>query len=119
VEASLCAGAKQELAKEQGRAGDIRVKAVCLPSPVKVEKLDLATVGANARQATEDSTTVGYLEAQDPRASRFTHPILETAEIAWIKSSSGKTAMARLLQAIEAADSGSLRASVRKKLHES
>jgi hypothetical protein len=118
VEASLCAEAKQQLAKEQGRAGDIRVRAVCLPSPDKDRKLDLTTIGANARRATQDSTTVGYLEAQDPRTSRFTHPILETASIAWIPSDSGTASMARLLRAIEAADSGSLRESVQEALHE-
>jgi hypothetical protein len=118
VEASLCAEAKRQLAVEQGRAGEIRVRAVCLPSPVKVGKLDLATLGANARKATQDSTTVGFMEAQGPRASRFTHPILESASIAWISSSSGKAAMARLLQAIESADTGSLRESVQEALHE-
>jgi hypothetical protein len=118
VEASLCSGAKQQLATERGHAGDIRVRAVCLPSPDQGRNLDLATVGANARQATQDSTTVGFLEAQDPSASRFTHPILESASIAWITSSSGKAAMAQLLQAIEAADPGSLRESVQEALHE-
>ncbi len=62
-------------------------------------KLNLATLGANARRATEDSTTVAYLEASDPRAARFTHPILETAEIPWISGSSGKAAMAQPPQA--------------------
>jgi hypothetical protein len=118
VEASLCAEAKRELAEQKGRAGDIRVRAVCLNSPHRGQKLDLATVGANARQATQDSTTVGYIEAKDPEASRFTHPILESASIAWILSSSGKAAMAQLLQAIEAADSGSLRESVQEALRE-
>ncbi len=118
VEASLCSEAKLQLATEQGRAGDIRVRAVCLPSPHKGRKLDLATVGANARKATQDSTTVGFLEAQNPSASRFTRPILESASIAWISSSSGKTAMTQLLRAIEAADAGDLRESVREALHE-
>ena len=118
MEASLCSEAKRQLATERGRTGDIRVKAVCLPSPVKVGKLDLATLGANARKATQDSTTVGYLEAPNPMASRFTRPILESASIAWISSSSGKAAMSQLLRAIEAADSGALRESVQEALHE-
>ena len=45
---------------------------------------------------------MAYLEASDPRASRFTHPILETAEIPWITTSPGEAAMARLLKLIEA-----------------
>jgi len=59
---------------------------------------------------------VAYLEAPDPRAARFTHPILETAEVPWISESSGEAAMARLFELIEAADSGSLRQSLREAL---
>ena len=113
VDAPLCAGAKQELLSHKGRAGSLSVRAVCLPGATEDRKLNLATLGANARSATEDSTAVAYLEASDPKASRFTHPILKTAEIPWIASSSGKDAMAKLLEAIEdAGTSGSLRASL-------
>jgi len=94
------------------------VRAVCLSSATEGTKLDLATVGANARRATEDSTAVAYLEAPDPRAARFTHPILETAEIPWIASSSGKAAMANLLRLIEASGSDSLRQSIRDDLNQ-
>ena len=118
VEAPLCAAAKQELAQHDGRAGDLRVQAVCLPSPRKAKKLSLATLGANARRATEDSTSVAYLEALDPEASRFVHPILETAEVPWISAKSGSAAMSRLLNLIADADSGSLRESLREELHE-
>jgi len=89
-----------------------------LPSPRKARKLNLATVGSNARRATEDSTTVAYLEAPDPRISRFTHRILETAEIPWISEQSGTTAMSRLLKLIESADTGSLRESLRDALNQ-
>ena len=118
VEASLCSAAKKELTRQGGEAGDIRVRAVCLPSPHKDGKLDLATVGANARRATEDSTAVAFLEALDSRASRFTRPILETAEIPWIASSSGQKAMVQLLKLISETDSGSLRTSLQDKLNE-
>ena len=108
----LCAEAERELAREQGRAGDLRVKAVCLPSVENRGRLKLAVVGANARRATEASTAVAFLEAPG-RASRFAHPILETAEIPWVTSSSGQKAMAQLLKAIErAGGSGSLRAAL-------
>jgi hypothetical protein len=119
VEAPLCAAAKQELARHNGRAGDLRVQAICLSSPREAKKLSLATLGANARRATEDSTTVAYLEAPNPSASRFVHPILETAEVPWISASSGKTAMSRLLTLIPDASSGSLRESLREELNES
>jgi hypothetical protein len=119
VDAPLCVGAKQELVSHKGRAGDLKVRAVCLPSATEGKKLDLATLGANARRATEDSTAVAFLEAPDPRAARFTHPILETAEIPWLTSSSGKAAMAKLLKLIPEADSGSLRRSLQSQLDES
>jgi len=108
----LCGGAERELARQGGKAGDLRVRVVCLPSPRSPTKLDLARIGANARQATEDSTTVAYIEALDPPANRFSEPILEAAEIPGIYESSGKAAMTRLLRAIESSDSGSLRQSV-------
>jgi hypothetical protein len=118
VEAPLCLAAKQELVKHDGRAGDLRVRAVCLSSPHEAEKLSLATLGSNARRATEDSTSVAYLEAPDPQASRFTHPILETAEIPWIAEDSGAAAMSHLLKLLESADSGSLREQLRQDLRE-
>jgi len=112
----LCAEAERELRRESGRAGDVRVEAVCLPRSESKGRLQLATVGANARRATEDSTTVAFLEPPG-RAGAFTHPILETAEIPWITSSSGKAAMAQLLRAIDnAGSSGSLRTSVSDQL---
>jgi hypothetical protein len=118
LEAPLCAAAKQELAGQDGRAGDLRVQAICLPSPHEAKKLNLATLGANTRRATEDSTAVAYLESPDPRAARFTHPILETAEVPWISADSGAAAMRRLLKLIESAGSGSLREQLREDLHE-
>jgi hypothetical protein len=92
------------------------VEAVCLSRVESKGRLDLATVGANARRATQDSTTVAYLEAPG-RGNEFADPILETAEVPWITSSSGRAAMARLLRAIDAAGtSGSLRTSVSDQL---
>jgi len=114
----LCGGAERELERHGGKAGELRVQITCLPSAKSSQKLDLARMGANARQATEDSTAVAYLEASDPPANRFSEPILETAEIAGIYESSGKAAVASLLRAIEASDSGSLRRSVGEALEE-
>jgi hypothetical protein len=119
VAAPLCAGAKRELAQQGGRAGSVRVRAVCLAGVRDRRGLSLAAIGANARRATEDSVAVGFLEAPDPPASRFSRPILESAGIAWVTESSGGAAMARLLGAIRAAGgSGSLRQAVRESLHE-
>jgi hypothetical protein len=115
VEAPLCGGADRELASQDGPAGDLRVRAVCLPSVNDGGRTDLAKVGANARRATEDSAAVGYVEP--PVTPSFSRPIVEAANIAVIRTSSGKAAMAQLLRAIADADtSGSLRDSVRKNL---
>jgi hypothetical protein len=110
----LCAGAERELAKHGGEAGDLRVRAICLPAVERGGKLELATIGANARRATEDSTAVGYIGEATKAASRFSEPILEEAGIAQLQASSGTVAMAKLLQAVEQAsgDSSSLRQSV-------
>jgi hypothetical protein len=112
----LCAEAFRELAQKQGRAGGLQVKAVCLPPVEGHGRLKLATVGADARRATEDSTAVAFLEAPG-RADEFAGPILETAEIPPIHASSGKAAMAQLLKAIEhAGGSDSLRAALSNEL---
>jgi hypothetical protein len=115
VEAPLCAGAKRRLATAGGRAGSVRVRVVCLEPVVADGRKDLVVAGANARRATEDSTTVGYLEP--PTAPSFSRPIVEAASIAVIRANSGEAAMDRLLGAIGEADSGSLRDAVRKNLH--
>lgn len=113
VAAPLCAEAKRELAREGGRAGDLRLRVVCLPLAESEHRLDLATIGANARRATEDSTAVGYIGEPTRAASRFSEPILESAGIAQLSESSGAAAMRKLLKAVaEAGDSSSLRESV-------
>jgi hypothetical protein len=115
VEAPLCAGAQRELASAGGRAGDLHVRAVCLPGVSRGGRTDLAEVGANARRASEDSAAVGYLEP--PVSPSFSRPIVEAAGIAVVRGGSGQVVMRRLLGAIqEAGDSGSLRASVRDAL---
>jgi hypothetical protein len=114
VEAPLCAGAQRQLAGEGARAGSFRVRAACLESTRGGGRLDLATVGANARRASEDSATVAYLET--PASPSFSRTIVETAGIPVIRSSSGAAAMSRLLVAIRDADPGSLRDSVREAL---
>jgi hypothetical protein len=95
------------------------VRVACLASARDGGRLDLARVGANARRASEDSTTVAYLEAPDAAANPFSRPILDSANIPRIASSSGEAAMAQLLKAVADADLSSLRDSVREALDES
>ena len=113
VAAPLCAEAERELARDGGRAGEVQVHVVCLPRAESSHRLDLATIGANARRATEDSTTVGYIGELTRAASRFSEPILEEAGIAQLPEGSGEAAMKKLLRAVdEAGSSDSLRESV-------
>jgi hypothetical protein len=93
--APLC----KEARRGSGAAGDLQLRVVCLPSSGSREA-DLAAVGAAARRATEDSTSVAVLEAPGP-AAEFSRPIVEAADIAWIETSSGSTAMRRIRTALE------------------
>ncbi len=118
VTAPLCAGARRELGRSGGRAGDFRVRAVCLRGSGRAGETALAGIGAGARRAVEDSTTVGYLGESQRVAVGFSHTILESAGIASIYRSSGAAAMARLLQAVrEAGSSSSLRQAVQSNLN--
>lgn len=101
--APLCARASG------GRAGDLKVRLVCLAPVEKEGRVDLAAAGANARRATEDSTAVAYVEAPGP-AAEFSRSIVEAADIAWIETSSGSGAMKRILSALEADTSSPRRA---------
>jgi hypothetical protein len=117
VDTPLCAGAERELAHEHGRAGDVNVRVVCLPGVRQHGRMNLATVGANARRATEDSSAVGYIGELDPAVTRFSRPILEAAGIPQLSNRSGAAAMAQLLNAIdEAGESANLREAVSKSL---
>lgn len=92
--APLCAQASG------GRAGDLKVRLVCLAPVQKRGEVDLAVAGANARRATEDSTAVAYVEAPGP-AAEFSRSIIESADVAWIEASAGSKAMQRIVSALE------------------
>ncbi len=109
VEAPLCTAAKQELVKHGGRAGDLRVQAICLASPHEAKKLNLATLGANARRATEDSTTRGLPGSSRPKGVAVHPPDLGNRRSPLDLRRLRAAAMAHLLKLLESADSGSLR----------
>lgn len=98
----VCEGAQRALNDRGGRAGSVRVRVRCLPSTGQPGRYDLAQIGANARRATEDSTTVGYIGETEPHARLFSAPILEAAGIAQLSGESGSQAMEEILQAIAA-----------------
>jgi hypothetical protein len=99
VAAPLCNGAKRQLSQRGAAVEGLHVRSVCLPATEAGKHLDLARTGANARRATEDSTTVAFLESTGPGA-KFSQTIVESAAIAWTQTSSGSQAMAEVLQAL-------------------
>ena len=117
VSAPLCAGAKEELARRGGRSGDLRLRAVCVDDGGSRDESRLAAIGAAARQATEDSSSIAYIGTTDPVAVRFSEPIFEEADIPRISADSGEASMTRLLRALQRTDdSGSLRESLADEL---
>ena len=100
VAAPLCLEARKELARHGGQAGDVRVRVTCLPSAEDGRKLDLATIGANARRATEDSSAVAYIGERTRAATRFSEPILEAAGIRQYAAMPGSVAMRKLLKVL-------------------
>jgi hypothetical protein len=98
--APLCAEAQKEAQGADGKDADLRVRVICLPSVEADGGADLAAAGRNARRATEDSTTVAYLESPGP-AAESTRSIVEAADIAWVETDSGSKAVHRILSALE------------------
>jgi hypothetical protein len=111
VAAPLCQDARRELQKAGGEAGNLEVRAVCLPAVESGRTADLAGAGRNARRATEDTTAVAYLESPG-RAAGFTQSVIESADIAWLETNSGSAAMRHVLAALEEAGSSSPRKAV-------
>ncbi len=101
VSRPLCAGARSELGRSGSEAGGVRVRVICLAdAEAKPGRLDLARAGAEARRATEDSTSVAFVQAPGPEV-RFTRPILAEADIALFVETSGARAIARVLGALD------------------
>jgi branched-chain amino acid transport system substrate-binding protein len=112
----LCTEAKRALAAAHGKAGDLHLQLRCLDASGPGGAWTLAAVGTNARQATQDSTTVAYIGESSQQARLQSRPIVEEAGIAEISAGSGSSAMQRILDAVPGADPESLRSSVREAL---
>lgn len=102
--APQCAGAERDLERFGGRAGELRVRLICLEPAEANGRLDLATVGANARRAVEDSSSVAYVAAAGP-ALRFIEPVLDEAEVPLFNAQSGATSMGEILDLLASWDS--------------
>jgi hypothetical protein len=75
----------------------------------------LAAIGAAARRASEDSSSVAYIGTPNRIATDFSTPILDEAGIARIAGRSGVVAMKRLLRSIRHSDDA---ASLREAVYE-
>jgi len=117
VSAPLCGEAERELERQGTRVAGVAVRVVCVDDTGTRGESRLAAIGAAARRATEDSSSIAYIGTPDPLAADFSEPILEAADVPRLPASSGKAAMKRLLKALRNADtSGSLRESLREEL---
>jgi hypothetical protein len=116
VSAPLCVEAERELGR-RGQPESVRVQVVCLAEAEAEGRLDLATIGANARRAVQDSRTVAYIGEPTPAATRFSETILDSADIAQLSETKGSAAMSQVLRALERnTDSSSPRESVHTEL---
>jgi ABC-type branched-subunit amino acid transport system substrate-binding protein len=84
-------GARLALADAGGKAGDLEVRARYLNDAGEGPTVDLARVGANAREAASDSSTAAYIGELDSGPTRTSMPILNDAGIAQV--SPGATAL--------------------------
>lgn len=106
----LCAEAR-ETARREGPAASHELRIVCLDASDGKERWALARVGANARRATEDSTTVAYVGEPDRSARRQSRPILEAAEIVEF-GGGGRESIEEVLGALEEGDASDPRQAV-------
>jgi branched-chain amino acid transport system substrate-binding protein len=106
----LCAEAREQAMQGKG-GGEHEVRIVCLDA-TEGGRWTLAQVGADARRATEDSTTVAYVGEPSPAARKQSRPIVEVAGIAELGGLSGREAVAKVVRAMEEGDASQPRDAV-------
>lgn len=109
----LCEGARREGARS-GEVEGLKLEVVCLDAAGEEGRWTLAQVGANARQATEDSSAVAYVGEPDPGARKQSRPIVAAAGIAELGGVSGREAVATVVAAIRDGDADHPRETVFK-----
>jgi ABC-type branched-subunit amino acid transport system substrate-binding protein len=107
----LCRGARAEAAR-RGEVEGLKLQVVCLDATEGKGRWTLARVGANARQATEDSTAIAYVGEPDSQARKQSRPIVDAAEIVEVGGVSGREAVAKVVGAIEEGDESEPRQAV-------
>jgi branched-chain amino acid transport system substrate-binding protein len=89
-------GAREALAEAGGEAGGFAVRAEYLDIAGRNEnRFDPVTAAANARTATEDSTTIAYIGELDSGASRTSVSITNSAGILQVAPGSGASDLVR------------------------
>src|SRR4051812_28327227 len=81
-------GVRLALEEAQGKAGSIPVRATYLDD-AKGKIWDPVAVGANARQAVQDSSAAGYIGELDSEPTRASMPITNDAGIAQVSPGAG------------------------------
>jgi branched-chain amino acid transport system substrate-binding protein len=92
---AIIEGAKLALAEASGGAGRLKVRAVYLDDTLG-GRWSLARTAANARQAAEDVTAIGYIGDLDSGATRASLPITNQAEMVQISPGSTAVDLTRL-----------------------
>jgi branched-chain amino acid transport system substrate-binding protein len=91
-------GARMALAAAGGRVGDLAVRARYLDDAVGAPHgtgWSPAAVGANARRATEDTSSVAYIGDLQSGASRTSEPITNAAHLLQVSPASGAVDLTR------------------------
>ena len=91
-------GARMALARAGGKAGVLSVHAVYLDDTRrqgKVATWSAAQVGANARKATEDSTSIAYIGDFESGATRTSEPITNQARLLQLSPASSAVDLTR------------------------
>lgn len=107
----LCVEAREQATQGKGDE-DHELRIVCLDASGDGGGWTLAQVGANARRATEDSTSVAYVAEPDAAARKQSRPIVEAAGIAELGGLSGREAVAKVVRAMEEGDASQPRDAV-------
>jgi hypothetical protein len=104
VSAPLCAEAERGMGRGGETMAEVELRTVCVDDVGGPGESRLAAIGAAARQAIEDSSSIAYIGTRDPVAVRFSEPILEEAGIPRISAASGSAGVTRLLRALSRID---------------
>ncbi len=108
----LCEGARREVERAGGEVEDLELEVVCLDAAGETGRWALSRVGANARRASEDATTVAYVGEPEEGARKQSRPIVDAAGIAAIGGVSGEEAVTRVVAAIRDGDASEPRQAV-------